>query len=69
DMFMKSGEVYYASETVNANGEKVSLSYPNGVISWLSSQSLENGESGVSLNIIQMLIMFIKRLFSLIFVI
>ena len=69
DMFMKSGEVYYASETVNANGEKVSLSYPNGVISWLSSQSLENGENGVSLNIIQMLIMFIKRLFSLIFVI
>lgn len=69
DMFMKSGEAYYASETVNANGETVSLAFPNGVISWLSSQSLDRGEDKISLNVIQMLIIFIKRLLSLIIVI
>lgn len=68
-MFMKSGEVYYASETVNANGETVSLAFPNGVISWLSSQSLDRREDKISLNVIQMLIIFIKRLLSLIIVI
>lgn len=69
DMFMKSGEVYYASETVNASGEGVSLTFPNGVISWLSSQSLERGGAEPKLNIIQRIIMFIKRILSLIIVI
>lgn len=69
DMFMKSGEVYYASETVDANGNTVNLSFPNGVISWLSQQSLDNEQDGASINIIQRLIIFIKRLLSLIAVI
>lgn len=69
DMFMKSGEVYYASKTVNANGETVELVNPNGVISWLSAQSLEKRSSDSFVGFFRRLIFFIKRLFSLIFVI
>ena len=69
DMFMKSGEVYYASKTVNANGETVELVNPNGVISWLSAQSLEKRSSDSFVGFFRRLIFFVKRLFSLIFVI
>lgn len=69
DMFMKSGEVYYASETVNANGGAVELSYPNGVISWLSAQSLENRGGESIVRFFQRIVFFVKRLLSLIFVI
>lgn len=64
DMFMKSGEVYYASETVDATGNSVNLSFPNGVISWLSSQSVEDTDRD-SMNFFQRIIVFIKRLLSL----
>ena len=69
DMFMKSGEVYYASKTVDGNGKEVNLAFPNGVISWLSSQSLENEENKSSPNFFMRLIIFIKRLLSFIFVV
>lgn len=68
DMFMKSGEVYYASETVNAKGEKVELTYPNGVISWLSSQSLEDRSEDATPSIFERIIELFKsilRLFGL----
>ena len=68
-MFMKSGEVYYASKTVNANGETVELVNPNGVISWLSAQSLEKRSSDSFVGFFRRLIFFVKRLLSLIFVI
>lgn len=64
DMFMKSGEVYYASETVNANGEEVKLTFPNGVISWLSSQSLEDREEKDSLFVFEKLLELIKSIFK-----
>lgn len=65
DMFMKSGEVYYASETVDANGNEVKLSFPNGVISWLSEQGPESDGGSVSVSFFQRLIILIKRLLSL----
>ncbi len=69
DMFMKSGEVYYASETVDATGKTVNLAFPNGVISWLSSHGIQEEDDRGSMNIIQLIIVFIKRLLSLIAVI
>lgn len=73
DMFMNNNDPYYGATTVNGAGETVSLTYPDGVISWLSSQGFdaENDEpaASASLNFIQKIIMLIKRLLSLIIVI
>ena len=39
DMFTYLNGDYYNMTTVNGNGEKVTLEYPNGMISWLSSHT------------------------------
>lgn len=44
DMFTEDGGDYYHMRTENAAGESVSLTYPNGMISWLSS--FESGYDG-----------------------
>lgn len=43
DLFMNNGEEYYAMTTVDGTGRTINLTYPEGFISWLSSQSLEEG--------------------------
>lgn len=46
DMFMPSDlSPWVGTVTENLNGDKVELTYPNGIISWLSSNSKEGSES------------------------
>ncbi len=40
DLFMDDGSEYKAMSTVDGEGNSVKLTYPDGFISWLSSQSL-----------------------------
>lgn len=43
DMFSQSGGSYPYMSTVDGNGKKVTLTYPDGMISWLSAQSSDYG--------------------------
>lgn len=63
DMFMDTGEQYYYSTTVDAMGNKISFSSPNGVISWLSSQTNEE-ESKNTISFFTRLINFMKNLMN-----
>lgn len=66
DLFMDNGREYLAMTTVDGNGEKISLTYPQGFIHWLSSQALE--ESSLSLgskvSFFQKVIQFITSVFN-----
>lgn len=44
DLFMNDGSQYKDMEIVDGTGKKVELTYPNGLISWLSQQSLANDQ-------------------------
>lgn len=44
DLFMSNGDEYYHMETIDGTGKKIRLTYPDGFISWLSSQSLDGDE-------------------------
>lgn len=41
DMFTSDGGKYYNMETFDGNGNKIDLTYPDGMISWLSSYSTD----------------------------
>lgn len=43
DMFSSGGKSYPNMSTVNGNGNKITLTYPNGMIHWLSSHTSEYG--------------------------
>ncbi len=43
DMFMFDGREFTGSITLNGNGERVTLTYPNGMISWLNGFSTSYG--------------------------
>ena len=43
DMFSQSGGSYPYMSTVDGNGKKVTLTHPNGMISWLSAQRSDYG--------------------------
>lgn len=43
DMFTTKGKAYPNMSTVDGNGKSVTLTYPNGMISWLSAHSSEYG--------------------------
>ena len=75
DMFSSDNGDYPSMKTVDGNGDKVKLTYPDGMISWLSGFSSDfdgakaadggNGEaygSGASSNIFAMVINFFKNL-------
>lgn len=77
DMFTYEGKDYYNMETKNANGEKIKLEYPDGIISWLSGftsdyegQELsstgianKNGNTSIDLSVI---VRMIKALLNII---
>lgn len=46
DMFTYSGGDYYNMETFDGNGDAVTLTYPDGMISWLSAYSNDDAEVG-----------------------
>lgn len=58
DFFMDDGAHYKDVTITDGNGDTVKLKYPNGLISWLSSQSKNNDQTGTSNSSI------IVRLFS-----
>lgn len=66
DLFMYNGNEYIKMTTVDGNGDTVKLTYPQGFIHWLSSQSLE--ESSLSLgskvNFFRKIIQFIVSVFN-----
>ena len=67
DMFMKSGEVYYDTTTVDGNGDEITLTYPNGVISWLSAQSIQDDAPEININFVSIIFSFIRMIFQMIF--
>lgn len=68
DLFMNNHELFPTMKTYDGNGKEVNLTYPEGFISWLSRQCLENRtEKPVKLNFFQRILEMIKKLFSLIF--
>lgn len=73
DFFMDDGAHYKDVTIVDGNGESITLKYPNGLISWLSSQSKDTTQAGTtSTNVItrlfksvmDFLTAFIKALFG-----
>ncbi|MBR5437386.1 MAG: hypothetical protein IKV21_00565 [Clostridia bacterium] len=68
DLFMDDCSEYKAMTTVDGEGNSVKLTYPEGFITWLSSQSLSDNASAVSTNflrrILDMFVNFFNALLS-----
>lgn len=70
DLFMDDGREYLAMTTVDGEGNSITLTYPDGFISWLSSQILsENAASieskGLLSKIIEMFLNIINAIISI----
>ncbi len=64
DLFMDDGSEYRAMTTVDGKGNSVSLTYPEGFIHWLSSQSLSENATAVWKNPFAWLIDFFISIFN-----
>lgn len=69
DLFMNDKTQFKDMTVVDGTGKEVTLTYPDGLISWLSEQSLENRKSdgGTSTNIFAKIYNFFKALFEMLF--
>ncbi len=68
DLFMNNREPFPTMKTYDGNGSEVSMTYPDGFISWLSEQSLENRtDMPEKQGFIQRILEIIRKLFALIF--
>ncbi len=70
DLFMNNGEQYLDMVTVDGNGNIIELEYPDGMIKWLSRQSLDNRnyeeqEQNMFQKILAVILNFIKKLMSI----
>ncbi|MBQ7689495.1 MAG: alpha/beta fold hydrolase [Clostridia bacterium] len=63
DMFMDDRQPYGTSTTYNGAGEELTLTYPYGVISWLSAQTQQN-EAKNSQSFFEKLAAFFRSIFS-----
>ncbi len=61
DMFSSRNGNYPNMSTVNAKGEKVTFSYPNGMISWLCSHTSDYGKNQQNTDVDEGLFASIKR--------
>lgn len=64
DMFMDSGEQYYYSKTVDGEGNEITFSVPNGIISWLSLQTNEKSGEELKLTFFDKIIAFFKDILN-----
>ncbi len=64
DLFMDDGSEYKAMTTVDGNGNTVNLTYPEGFIHWLSSQSLNENATAAWKNPFAWLIDFFISIFN-----
>ena len=64
DMFTTKGKDYYNMSTVDGNGKKVTLTYPNGMISWLTAQTSDYGAEDDSVSFFEQIRLFIQNTFS-----
>lgn len=79
DMFTYDNEPYYNMQIVNGYGDKITLDYPNGIISWISSfTSSYNGQDiesthafpekeAMTFSLINMLFPMIRSMFRIMF--
>lgn len=70
DLFMDDGSEYMAMTTVDGEGNKIKLTYPDGFISWLSAQSLSEKASaaapkGMLARLIEMISNIINAIISI----
>lgn len=66
DMFMDTGEEFYYSRTFDGTGAKISMSRPDGIISWLSQQTNEKTGADSSLSFMERITAFIKDVINFI---
>ena len=66
DMFTAKGKDYYNMSTVDGNGKKVTLTYPNGMISWLTAHTSDYGadDSSDSTSFFEQIRDFIRNTFN-----
>ncbi len=68
DLFMYNGDEYIEMTTVDGKGNEVHLTYPEGFIHWLSSQSLEESsldvDSVAEVNIFKKIIQFFVNIIN-----
>ena len=79
DMFSSTDGDYPLMTTVDGNGDTVALTYPDGMISWLSSKTSDYDgtpasdrgnleSSGIKIEFLQKIVRLIERLFVVIFI-
>ena len=64
DMFMDTGEEFYYSRTYDATGAKITMSRPDGIISWLSLQTNEKTGEEVKLSFFERIAVFFRTLIN-----
>lgn len=65
DLFMNNKTPFRDMTVVDGTGKEVRLTYPNGIISWLSEQSLENRKSeGSNSNFFAKILAFFRNLIN-----
>ncbi|MBQ9914493.1 MAG: prolyl oligopeptidase family serine peptidase [Clostridia bacterium] len=64
DLFMDDGSEYKAISTVDGEGNSIKLTYPEGFISWLSSQTLSESVTSVWKNPFAKIIDFFISIFN-----
>ncbi len=66
DMFMDTGEQFYYSRTFDGTGAKITMSRPDGIISWLSLQTNEKTGDNVRLSLFERITAFLEDMVNFI---
>lgn len=64
DMFMDTGEEFYYSRTYDGTGAKITMSRPDGIISWLSLQTNEKTGEDVKLTFMEQIAAFFRDIIN-----
>ncbi len=67
DMFMDTGEQFYYSRTYDGTGSKITMSRPDGIISWLSLQTNEKTGEDVKMSFFEKIAAFFRTLINKLF--
>ncbi|MGN1442979.1 MAG: prolyl oligopeptidase family serine peptidase [Acutalibacteraceae bacterium] len=65
DLFMDNGTQFKDMKVIDGTGKEVKLTFPNGMISWLSDQSLENRKSEEGNNFFAKILTLFKNFISI----
>ncbi|MBQ3136949.1 MAG: prolyl oligopeptidase family serine peptidase [Clostridia bacterium] len=64
DMFMDTGEQFYYSRTYDATGSKITMTRPDGIISWLSVQTNDKTGEDTKLSFFENIFAFFRTLIN-----